>query len=550
MSELSEILDIISQYADFLSRDEIDEMSKIMSALFPSLPDWMEENFYIPELTGPIELYPHQRDSLIEAIRKDEYGNYVYDLVLWSDIKKSAKTTIGGARVLYTAITQPFSKCRIIGNDLDQAKSRMFNAIKDCLRLNPRLVKDYDIRFTDQSRDIVIAGLHSSIQAVPIDPSGEAGGGDDVVAYTELWGFQSQAHVNVWAETTLSPLKRGKSQRWAESYAGFVGKSIVLEGLYIQTVEHGKEIPNPCGYEWYTDPGETMFVLWNTVPRLPWQTQEYYKSERAAIADDASFLRMHRNQWQSSQERFIPSDHYLEQCLYDEIPHPHYGSSIFLAADAGVFRDSYGLVAGTYDRERDIITIFDQTELSTFGAQVEVDLEEAEKITRKLSQQYRVVAWAYDPTQLESTAQRLSKRMSYQGDPIIYNPMNIYRFTQVSKRVVADTSLLDRIRSARLKVRRGSPLAAHLENADAKIVGGKNIRIVKRTERLKIDLAVSLSMLCYIAEHADELKLQAPDATVPAGIAYAPQAGGGTRRIIGMELPSEIGSNLPREIGI
>src|SRR3990167_9386866 len=64
---------------------------------------WIEKNFYIPEtkndpkLKGRLQLMPYQRDALYEALSRDENGDYKYAIIIWSDIKKSIKSTIAAA---------------------------------------------------------------------------------------------------------------------------------------------------------------------------------------------------------------------------------------------------------------------------------------------------------------------------------------------------------------------------------------------------------------------------------------------------------------------
>src|SRR5689334_16444860 len=65
---------------------------------------WIEENFYIPETPDHrFTLAPYQKRALSEAMRKDANGNYVYNTVVWSDIKKSLKSCIAAAMGLYDA---------------------------------------------------------------------------------------------------------------------------------------------------------------------------------------------------------------------------------------------------------------------------------------------------------------------------------------------------------------------------------------------------------------------------------------------------------------
>jgi phage terminase large subunit-like protein len=62
----------------------------------------------------------------------------------------------------------------------------------------------------------------------------------------------------------------------------------------------------------------------------------------------------------------------------------------------------------------------------------------------------------------------------------------------------ADSQLRDLIRDRRLWHRGEPDLIEHLQNANAEIDAQESkMRLVKRTDSLKIDLAVCLSMDCY-----------------------------------------------------
>ncbi|HJX57497.1 MAG TPA: hypothetical protein VJ325_02130, partial [Thiobacillus sp.] len=66
--------------------------------------DWIQSEFIIPETRGPMPLVPYQQAFLREAHRRDADGKFVYDLVLWSDIKKSIKSCIAAAVILFRAL--------------------------------------------------------------------------------------------------------------------------------------------------------------------------------------------------------------------------------------------------------------------------------------------------------------------------------------------------------------------------------------------------------------------------------------------------------------
>jgi hypothetical protein len=137
----------------------------------PDVIRWIEHNFYVPELMGPVRLAPYQKAALREALRKDDLGNFVYSLIVWSDIKKSIKSTIAAALALYVAYHSPWGSVKIIANDLDQADSRVNYYIRRAIELNPKMKKEISTRgYTTTLPN------KAMIKAIPIDPEGEAGG--------------------------------------------------------------------------------------------------------------------------------------------------------------------------------------------------------------------------------------------------------------------------------------------------------------------------------------------------------------------------------------
>ena len=95
--------------------------------------DWIQREFYIPEMIGhenpAMPLAPYQIAVLMEACRTNDEGKFVYDLIVWSDIKKSIKSSIAAAVTLFRALHAPFFSAKIVANDLKQANSLFFKRI-------------------------------------------------------------------------------------------------------------------------------------------------------------------------------------------------------------------------------------------------------------------------------------------------------------------------------------------------------------------------------------------------------------------------------------
>lgn len=442
---------------------------------FPDVVTWIQTQFYIPELNGPMQLAPYQQAVMNEACRLDVAGNFVYDLVLWSDIKKSIKSCIAAAVVLYRALHTEWFSAKIVANDLKQADSRVFFYIRRCLELNTALgeratIRNYKITFDN----------HSVIEAIPVDPSGEAGGNDDLLEYTELHAFNSKAALRLWTETTISPTKYGKSQRWADTYAGMSGESPILEPLYERLVkpENQLDLGIP-GLEVYAN-GKQL-SLWNTQPRLSWQTPDYYASESATILPN-EFLRVHRNQWTTSVNVFVPPE-WWDGCK-QTLPEFDAKDPVIVGVDAAVSGDCFAIVAVT--RKADTVYVRScRIWTPPKGGALDYGAENGpDQYLRELARTFNVIQFAYDPYQLHDLATRGRK-----------DGVGWFReFPQGQDRLIADKQLYDTIRDRRLVHDGNVNLTEHVKNANAKLEGDNKLRIVKRAEHLKIDACVALSM--------------------------------------------------------
>lgn len=440
---------------------------------------WITSNFYIPELRGPLQLAPYQRAALREALRRDKDGKFAYSTVIWSDIKKSIKSTIAAAVGLWRGYSLNWGSIIMVANDLKQADSRVGFYMRRAIELNPLMkatckIRNYEIELPNRTK----------IESVAIDPTGEAGSNADFIVFSELWGAHQEAQKRMWVEMTLPPNKFGYSQRWVETYAGYSGESPLLETLYEQGVRHGHilDLGIP-GLEVYANEAARLFVLWNTTPRLSWQGQDYYAQE-AAILPPHEFQRVHRNQWVTSSQTFVPME-WWKACKSEEMPPLQPTEPLIFAIDAGVVSDCFAIV-GVSRRGTKLYVRYARKWQPEAGKKLDFSGPEAE--IRRLSQEYNVLEWAYDEYQLHDLCKRLARDgMGW------FNP-----FSQSSQRMVADKNLYDLIRERSIFHPGLTDLDEHIQNANAEVKGEK-MRLVKRSEFMKIDLAVALSMASYEA---------------------------------------------------
>lgn len=464
---------------------------------------WIEKEFLIPEtrndpkLRGRIPLVQYQKDVIREIFSRDENGKLKYSIVIWSDIKKSAKSTIAAAINLYRAEHTEWLEAYVIANDLKQADSRVAHYIRRAIQLNPKLNSKYRINGYR-----VTAPSGSFIEAIPIDPSGEAGGNADLLTWSELWGSNEKAKEDMWTEQTIPPGKYGQAFRLIESYAGFTDESKLLYSLYDLGVKQGELLwPDrlydvtdgaPTQLELYINRSAGMLCLWNTQPRCPWQTAAYYRSEEQILPSN-QFRRIHRNQWVSSIDSFVPIE-WWDSCArkpeeWPEVDKTH--QPVVIGMDAGVSDDNFGIFAACRHPHKndEALILFSKKWVPPIGGKIDfVGTEEnpgPELVLRRLIKEYNVVEVAYDEFQLYHFSTRLKQEGLAWFKP----------FPQGSDRLVADSQYRDMIRERRVWHRGESDLRDHISNANAQIdEQDRKIRIVKRTPSLKIDLTIAGSM--------------------------------------------------------
>jgi len=432
-----------------------------------------------------LALYDCQIRPLRLALSLDEKDDFRYSTILWSWPKKSAKSSVIAAVVDYVAWNRPYSQIRLFSNDLKQSDSRVGFYLRENLKQGARKnyvtikTSGYAIEYDNGSR----------VEMVPIDPSGEAGGNDDMIVYSELWGWKSKAHQLMWSEATLSPNKFGKSQRWIDSYAGHIGSSPILSMIYRAGVTEGQRVFDDL--EVYANDNARMLSTWVTRPMLPWQIDEagkaYYAEQSSTLLPN-EFSRMHNNQWVSPAEQFVPLEWWLG--CQGNIPLLENNQSVILVADAAVSNDTFGLLAlsgrgntGEYDVR------YARRWLPPHGGKI--DFSEPEAEIRRMVDQWNCVLFVYDEYQLADMAGRFSREML----------IHTYSFQQGRDRLIADKKLHDAIRDRRVHHSGEPELFEHLQNANAKLEGENKLRLVKRSDNAKIDLAVCLSMGLEMASY-------------------------------------------------
>ncbi len=473
---------------------------------------WIEKNFYIEDTQAPIVLAPYQRAVLRYIFRRDPVTNhYLYNIVFWSQPKKSGKTTIAGAVARWAAETWGrFGEILCVGNDADQAKGRAYKALSQSIQLDPKYrpnKRQLPGRWTVGAKETVCYSTGTEVKAIASDYKGEAGANPILSVWTELWGFVHEADLRFWAELAPSPT-RPVSMRWVETYAGYHGESELLYNLYETAVLNGRQItagelgdltafaesPNPDSpVPIFVNPEAGIVAFWDTGEqgrRMDWQHGErgeaYYRSEEATQTPK-QFRRLHFNEWVSAESEFVRVE-WWDACTNPLPLLPGDPTPLVVALDAAVTGDSFAMVVGSRDPDRPVdgvaIRLSRKWEPPPGGA---IDYAPIEQECRDLAADFNVVEFTYDPYQLHDFATRL--RNAGVG--------HFREFSQGEERLKSDKGLFDLIVQRRIRHDGNLELREHIVNSNSKQASGEDtrLRIVKKSANRRIDLTVATSMM-------------------------------------------------------
>lgn len=457
--------------------------------------DWYEDGgFYVSKVwdhhshemigSGKIQLFDHQKEILRHLFTFDERGRLPYSTIILGMIKKSGKSTLGSMVAAWIAEEGPPStEIFTIANDLEQTQDRQFADLKfhyEMLRgwISPKKRIDFPNR--------------TFIQAIAKQATSAAGARHFLSLWDELWGYQTERGQMMWAEMTPPPTIPN-AFRLVTTYAGYENKSELLYERYEVGWLKGEVIPelahlvNTAGDPVCRRVGR-LFVMWDDVPRYPWQTEEYYEDQLLDLRP-SDFLRMHRNQWVSSTEAFIPVELWdramvLEGQLVYMKDDRRYRYPISLGVDIGTKVDCSAVV-GTYS---DVLTGragIAGHRIWTPGPEEDFDIEETvEAYILDIWLRMNVIGVLYDPVQFHRSAVTLKKR----GVPMIEFPQTTTNMTQATQ------ILYDRLRAKGLDVYPDKELRDHIRMSPAKQTP-RGFRIVKEKHaKFKIDAAIALVM--------------------------------------------------------
>lgn len=427
-------------------------------------------NVYETDRVVSIEEQPATTTISIEV---EHFHNFVANGIV------THNTAIAAGVAQWQAERIPLGEVYIMGNDLKQADSRLMRALQYSTSHNPRLKNR--VTYSESNHKFKFPN-GTFIESIPIDPEGESGMNPTAIIVTEAWGARTQKHVTMWTEAQLSPTpgRAGQTFRFVESYAGYAGEAPILEPLYYNGVENGQALPH-IAPELYKRGG--LIVYWNTRPYLPWQTGDYYR-DQASVLIPSEYNRIHKNQWVHSENVFVEGPQW-DACR-GPLPEWTRFTPMVVAIDAAISNDTFGLVM--VGRKGNIIMVhYVHNWQAEPGQHIDFNLPETE--IRRLAKQHNILRFVYDPREMED----MSSRLRAEG-------LGAFReFPQGKDREIADKRLYDLIVTGRIRHEGQPVLREHILNANTESKSASRMRLIKRNEDAKIDLAVALSMAAHTA---------------------------------------------------
>jgi hypothetical protein len=502
-------------------------------SLHPTIPSLtLSPDVDIDELAKKLGI-EHVYHGAMEWLR-DEYGSdddgkmlkkilsackFRWPNIVWSCPKKSGKTRIAAMVASWLAWKSGrFSEIYCVANDGKQSGDRVLKAVKKGIMLAKEAAGrgEKPVSYMadwDDTKMVVTLPDGQFIEAIPVDPTGEAGGQPTGTFFSELWGFGSniEAKERLWTELTIPPTRWGYAIRWAESYAGYEGESGILWNLYVNGVDKdeypaGQGIKHPLAGDLpvYINNRLGQFTYWDHEPRMPWQVNNpgYYESE-AGEHSDSEFKRIHRNEWASPEGEVIPIERWDN--LKIKMPGVSKNIPLVLGVDLSVSGDCTALVVVSMLQGGFVGIRAVQVWEPTPGHKIDYT-QTIEKAIRYWCENFNVVTVVYDPYQ----AHKMVTDLRREGVAWFQEFAQGKGSKGKPGRPIGDKMFFDFVMSGKLKHGGDPIMREHIVNTVAEVKGEHHMRFVRRRTEGKIDSVVAASMaVCVISRlNLDEEELE------------------------------------------
>jgi Phage Terminase len=434
---------------------------------------------YDPETNQPFELLDSERNFLKFAFRLNAAGRLLFPEQVYACPKKSGKTGFGGMHMLTTVLLfgGAFGEGFALANDLEQAASRVFLAIKRIVEASPLLRNEAIITV---NKITFPSFRNATITAITSDYASAAGANPSISVFDESWAYTSERSRRLFDEM-IPPPTRKIAARLTVSYAGFSGESTMLEELYKRGLAQPEVGPS-------LHAGDGLLMFWSHTPVAPWQTEAWLAEMRRSLRPN-QYLRMIENRFVTTETNFIDME-WWDRCV-DPDAAPRFSDRampVWVGVDASVKRDSTAIVVVTFDRQTNRVVlvehyIFQPTAKEPLNFEATI-----ERTLRELIHRYAVRGVHFDPYQMASVAQRLQAA----GVPMREYPQTTGNLTEIG------SCLYELIKGRGLAVYRDAGVRLAISRTIA-IETPRGWRIAKEKAAHKIDVVVALAMACHAA---------------------------------------------------
>lgn len=403
-----------------------------------------------------------------------------------SNIKKSGKTTLNAILTCWRWLCLP-SRHFCAANDLDQSSSLVFSMIAEAVKRNPYLKANTKIN----SERLTFVPTGSTLEALSVDATGNAGANFLTSSHTEAWGIVLEGAIRSYEELTPPPGKVWgfPSLRIVDSYAGYLDESVTWHNLVDRGLK-GKRLHRSWGL-WRAE-GLLLFHMVGLEAQKRCfrgtvvERERYYADQQTTLRVN-SFSRLHLNERSTNESRFVDADDW-QACFNKDLERwkAEDTRTLVLGADASTSRDYTSLVGCDYDGEAvgvPYVKVWQPVRGVLRGGRATIDLEATiGQEVLDLAAAGRVRAVVCDPYQLHTLVIQWERA-----------GIKVIELAQNAGRVESDQALYDAIMSRSLRHANHKDLNTAIQNAVA-VETSRGLRLAKEKAAKKIDAAVALSM--------------------------------------------------------
>jgi hypothetical protein len=440
---------------------------------------FIERVLFDPETNAPFALLDAERQFLAYAFKTGDDGRLLYGEQVYAAPKKSGKTAFAALHMLTTVLLfgGRFAEAYALANDLEQATSRVFQAIKRIVECSPLLQREAKIT---ADRIVFPAFYNATISTVASDYASAAGANPTISCFDELWAFTSERSRRLWDEMVPPPTRK-IACRLTVTYAGFSGESVLLEELHKRGLQQPQVAPSLTA-------GDGLLMAWHHEPIAPWQTEAWLAEMRRSLRPN-QFLRMVENRFVTSESAFVPMS------AWDACVDPRIGATIanrglpiYVGVDASTKHDSSAVVATSWDeRAQQVRLVFHR--VFQPSPEQPLDFESTiEQTLLDLHQRFNIAKVLFDPYQMQATAQRLT-RAGLTIEEFPQSPANL---------TAASQNLFELINAGDLVCYPDAGMRLAISRAVA-VETSRGWRIAKEKQSHKIDVVVALAMSALAA---------------------------------------------------